>query len=124
MISILLVSKTKEAREAYVAQLCTALHIDQFDRTIFQPQTSLGIDDVREIQKKALFKPLKSSEKAIIIYDAHLATTEAQNALLKLLEEPPTNTRIILTASSIRPFLPTVLSRCKIIELDSTTKTS
>lgn len=119
MISTLIISVDKKTREQFALDFCSNLYIDKFDITTFQPENSLGIEDVREIQKKSLFKPLKSKEKALVLYDAQLATSEAQNALLKLLEEPPLHTYIILTASSTRPFLPTVLSRCKIITLDN-----
>src|SRR5579859_841327 len=118
MISLLVVSQEKENRETYALDFCKKLSIDPFDISLFQPQTSLGIEDVREIQKKVFLKPFKSKEKAIIIGDAHSATIEAQNALLKLLEEPPMNTYVILTASSTRQFLATILSRCKIVMLD------
>lgn len=122
MISLLIISQNKQAREDYTKAFCKEHAIDHFDITVFQPENSIGIEDVRELQKKAFLKPFKSQEKALVIHNAQQATNEAQNALLKLLEEPPTNTYIILTADSSRPFLPTVLSRCKIISLDSHTE--
>ena len=72
------------------------------------------------MQKKIFFKPIKSASKAVIIEDAHLLTTEAQNALLKVLEEPPAHTILILGSDTKEALLPTILSRCQIIELEST----
>jgi DNA polymerase III delta prime subunit len=118
MISLLIISQNKQTREAYAHTFCKEHAIDPFDITTFQPETSLGIEEVRELQKKTYLKPFKSHDKAIIIFDAQRATIEAQNALLKLLEEPPAHTYILLTANATRDFLPTVLSRCQIISLD------
>ncbi|MCK4936703.1 MAG: AAA family ATPase [Elusimicrobiales bacterium] len=78
-------------------------------------QQSLKIDTVREFSKYASKKPLFSEHKIFIINDADTLVTEAQNAMLKLLEEPPKNTFIILISSNKNIFLSTVLSRCHLI---------
>jgi DNA polymerase III delta prime subunit len=77
----------------------------------------VGIEDVRKIGEKLFLKPFKSDKKAIIIDLSLGITIEAQNGMLKTLEEPPTSTIIILTAGNIEDFLPTILSRCKIFEI-------
>ena len=69
------------------------------------------------MQKRLFLKPIRSQTKAIILEDAHLLTLEAQNALLKVLEEPPEHTIIILSTENKDILLPTVVSRCQIIEL-------
>jgi DNA polymerase III gamma/tau subunit len=79
-------------------------------------QQSLKIDTVREFTKYVYKKPLLSEHKIFIINDADTLVTEAQNAMLKLLEEPPKNTFIILISSQKNTFLPTVLSRCHVIQ--------
>ncbi|MEO8784926.1 MAG: AAA family ATPase [Candidatus Saccharimonadales bacterium] len=80
---------------------------------------SIGIDQIRQAQA---FVRLKSTghqllNRAILLLDAHLLTIEAQNAFLKLLEEPPVDTVIVLTASSRQKLLPTILSRTSAIQL-------
>lgn len=72
------------------------------------------IADVRELNK---FVSLSLAQKsAIVIEDVHYASHDAQNAFLKSLEEPQENLIYILTASSQDSVLPTILSRCQLIE--------
>ena len=120
MTSFLIIHKNPAIRQEYAASLAKKEHIDPFDITTIELETSLGIEDVRTIQKKIFLKPFRGDTKATIIYNAHTASIEAQNALLKLLEEPPAHTILILTAQNKQSFLPTILSRCTIIELDTT----
>ncbi len=74
---------------------------------------SIGIETIRELQHfTSLMLPGAAGTRRIIfIPEAHTLTSEAQNALLKLLEEPPLNTFFILTASSEQALLPTIRSR-------------
>src|SRR6185437_9430791 len=65
---------------------------------------------------------MKSANKLIVIEDAQLLTPEAQNALLKVLEEPPANTFIILGAETKESLLPTILSRCQIVQVEEESK--
>ena len=68
------------------------------------------------MQKKILEAPIISKNKVYIIDDADLMTTEAQNCLLKTLEEPPEFVTIILIGSKENSFLSTIKSRCTIIK--------
>jgi hypothetical protein len=83
-----------------------------FMRTI-NPDTkdSIGIDAVREIKNFLWQKPNTSSRRTLIIDNAELLTTEAQNALLKITEEPPVSSLLILVTSDIESILPTIVSR-------------
>lgn len=72
---------------------------------------SIGIDAVREIKNFLWQKPNMSARRTLIIDDAELLTTEAQNALLKLTEEPPASSLLIVIASNIESILPTITSR-------------
>ncbi len=126
MVSFVIVSTDKKKREAYVQTLAGEEGIDQFDITVLARDTSdkkatqsIGIEDVKQMQKKLFLKPIKSKTKAVIIEEAHLLTPEAQNALLKVLEEPPAHTIILLNTNSKEALLPTILSRCQIIELET-----
>lgn len=74
---------------------------------------SIGVDDIREqIVEKVKIKPYSYERKIFIVDEADTMTVQAQNALLKTLEEPPKYVLIILIAENMENFLPTVLSRC------------
>lgn len=75
--------------------------------------SSITIETIRQTQAFVRLKTTGTQtwRRAIIIEDAHLLTIEAQNAFLKLLEEPPADTLIILTATSQTDLLPTITSR-------------
>lgn len=76
---------------------------------------SVSIDAVREIKKFLWQKPVASPRRTLIIDDAELMTTEAQNALLKLTEEPPASSLLIIVTSDTEGILPTILSRVQSI---------
>jgi hypothetical protein len=82
----------------------------------YQSETSVGIDMIRNIRKSLLVGSGTVGNRMIIIHDFDTATFEAQNAFLKILEEPPVRTIIVLTAKSKNLLLSTVLSRCQIIQ--------
>lgn len=121
MISLLITSFNKRKRDEYINTIIQQEEIDAFDVTRIVPETSFGIELVRDVQKKAFLKPLKSKKKIIVLEEAHITTIEAQNALLKLLEEPPQDTVMILSADNSNTFLPTILSRCVSINLNEPT---
>ena len=73
---------------------------------------NIKIDQIRELTKKVYEKPIISNKKVYIINDSNLMTKEAQNSLLKTLEEPPEYVTIILVTSNESMFLPTIKSRC------------
>ena len=78
-----------------------------------------GIDTIRAINSFLSKKPISHQNKIVLIQDAQNLLTEAQNALLKNLEEPGVNNYIILTADNSSSLLPTIISRCKIIKIKS-----
>ena len=126
MTSFVIISKNKAKRVAFANEFCANEKIYTFDVTFLEKDTSakqasqsIGIEDIKRIQKKLFLKPLKSKQKAVIIEDASLLTTEAQNALLKVLEEPPAQTIILLGADTKESLLPTILSRCTLIPLEA-----
>ncbi len=85
---------------------------------IFVPPSgsSIKIDQIRAIKDFAYVKPALSHRKVIVIDDAHLMTKESANALLKVLEEPPTDTHFILVSIGKDTLLPTILSRTYQVE--------
>lgn len=83
------------------------------DFKIINPDgNNIKIDQIRELVKNVYEKPIISNRKVYIINDSNLMTKEAQNSLLKTLEEPPEYITIILITSNSSLFLPTVISRC------------
>lgn len=87
-----------------------------FTRFEIIPSPSIGIEQIREIKNKLRFKSYQKIINLIIIYDIHKATAEAQNSLLKILEEPPADSLFVLTSGFEELILPTVVSRCKIVK--------
>jgi DNA polymerase III delta prime subunit len=72
---------------------------------------SIGIDAAREVKNFLWQRPNTSARRTLIIDNAELLTTEAQNALLKITEEPPSSSLLILVTSDIESILPTIVSR-------------
>lgn len=117
--SILIVSKDENQIQKFLDKTFAENKIDRFDITTLEQEGTIGIEDVRILQKNISLKPLKSPKKAVLIKNSENITIEAQNALLKTLEEPPPNTIVILASKTKETLLPTVLSRCRIVNLTS-----
>lgn len=71
-----------------------------------------GIDEIRDLRDKVKLAPFKASKKVYIIDEVHMLTTEAFNALLKTLEEPPAHVVFILCTTEPHKVPATILSRC------------
>jgi len=71
-----------------------------------------GIDEMRDLREKIWLAPLKAKKKVYIIDEVHMLTTEAFNALLKTLEEPPEHAMFILCTTEPQKIPATILSRC------------
>ena len=86
--------------------------------TITHSKNSIGVEEIRRSRMRAdlQIKPYSSPHKIYLIPDAEKLTVQAQNALLKTLEEPPEYAVIILIANGLVSFLPTVLSRCVVLQ--------
>lgn len=79
---------------------------------------SIGVDDIREqINNTIMVRPYSSYYKIYIVDEAEKMTQQAQNALLKTIEEPPSYAIIILLTTNQDAFLPTILSRCVQLKL-------
>lgn len=80
---------------------------------------SIGVDDVRQqINDTIMIRPYSSYYKIYIVDEAEKMTPQAQNALLKTIEEPPSYAIIILLTTNQEAFLPTILSRCVQLKLN------
>ena len=116
MQSILIVGSKEKTKEKAL-QVCGENKISKFDIDTIETEKALGILEIRLLQKRVFLKPIKSEKKAVILEVFLGMTLEAQNSFLKLLEEPPNNTIIIMLTEETDFLLPTVLSRCNILNL-------
>lgn len=71
------------------------------------------IDEIRELRERVGYAPAQARFKVYIIDEVHMLTTEAANALLKTLEEPPPYVIFILATTEVHKLLPTIISRCQ-----------
>lgn len=96
------------------------LHNQPYIKTILPIKNVISIERIREVTNFIKLKATgsESIKRVIIIQDAHTMTIEAQNALLKTLEEPPLDTVLILTISDISNLLPTIISRLNITNIN------
>lgn len=83
-----------------------------------EEKKNIKIEQIRQMQEKISEKPITSEKKVYIIKDSETMTTEAQNCLLKTLEEPPEYATIILITSNESKLLNTIKSRCMKISFD------
>jgi len=77
----------------------------------------LSIADIRELRQVVTGKPYEGRRKVVLLFAADRMNTEASNALLKTLEEPPGNLLLLLVTDRIHRLLPTILSRCQPVHL-------
>lgn len=119
MIARLLISLSLKQRIGEIEKILSSegLKNPHPDLLYFPKDSKLGIEQARAIKKHFSLKPYQSKGIAVVMDDASNLTIEAQNALLKTLEEPPKDAILILAAPSDAKFLPTILSRCEIIKL-------
>jgi DNA polymerase III subunit delta' len=87
------------------------------DIHILEPEEEgLKIETVRELQRNISLRPYEGRQKVFIINNAHRMTAEASGALLKILEEPPGSTLLILISDKPGLLFKTVISRCKALK--------
>ncbi|HWQ52018.1 MAG TPA: DNA polymerase III subunit [Terriglobales bacterium] len=95
-----------------VCRVCTSFDAGTNpDLTVVDCEKSIKVEAVRELRELACANPVSAVRRVFVIMDADKMTPQAQNALLKLFEEPPPHLVIVLTAVSADALLPTVRSR-------------
>jgi len=82
-------------------------------------ESEVKIDQVRELQRRLALTPRQAGRRIALLVDFDLASAEAQNALLKTLEEPADRVVLLLTAGSTSRLFPTLVSRCEVLNLRS-----
>lgn len=110
--AVIVTGGSNETRRTYIEGLLTEAGIAPYNRIrIAAEGISIGIKEIRDFIRNLSASSFGPSLRSGIIWGAQLLTVEAQNALLKTLEEPPANARIILETASMHALLSTIISR-------------
>lgn len=116
----ILVSKNRGGRDDEIWKTLLTFQITPKNPDLFiLEDEKIGIAQIKQIIKHFSTKPFGSTLKSVVIFDAGNISIDAQNAMLKILEEPPENSIILIGVDSETRLLPTVLSRCLVISLQS-----
>lgn len=92
--------------------------IDLIKWKISSNKKSIGVDEIRNLIIDINKKPYEENKKIIIVYNCEKMTIQAQNAFLKTIEEPPSETYIIMLCQDISSLLDTIISRCQIYKFN------
>jgi len=97
-----------------VCENCVEIKLgNSFDVIEIDGASNNGVDNIRELRENVNFAPAKSKYKIYIIDEVHMVTTQAFNALLKTLEEPPPHIVFIFATTEMHKIPETILSRCQ-----------
>ena len=105
--------KTKEVEPCNKCEQCVSImHGNNLDILEIDGASNRGIDEIRDLREKVKLSPASARKKVYIIDEVHMLTTEAFNALLKTLEEPPSHVVFILCTTEPHKVPATIKSRC------------
>jgi DNA polymerase-3 subunit delta' len=79
----------------------------------FERNVNIPVEQIRNLQKEISLKPFEGKRKVVVIAQAENMHISSANSLLKTLEEPPSDTNLILTSNDVNKLLPTMVSRCQ-----------
>lgn len=117
MHAFLIIGGDKETIEKELVSRAATWKISAWDTIRIPKEGTIRIDMIRDFERELALIPRNSPAKVGVLTDIDRATPEAQNALLKTLEEPPPHTYIIATTSIPEALLPTVRSRMSVVKL-------
>jgi len=95
-------------------KITAGMHPDIIQVSLSEKKKMISISQIREMGLLLSAKPNEARNRMVLINDADRMNVQAQNALLKVLEEPPDKTFFILIATQTSPLLPTIMSRCRL----------
>lgn len=123
MLAKLIIATDVQARKETINSILGdhGLKLTHPDLLYFDEPDKLGVEEAKKIRQHLSLKPYQGKSRAIALVSAYNLTLEAQNALLKTLEEPPDTALIILGSPSEDNLLPTVVSRCQVIFINNQT---
>lgn len=112
----------KSASACGICSSCLkVMNNNSLDTLIYPTQKNFLMEDVNDLLDKINITPAENDYKVVIINNIDQASAIVQNKLLKSIEEPPKFVKFVLTCSSSKKVLPTIVSRCELIPLDSFT---
>jgi DNA polymerase III subunit delta' len=113
-------SENHEVFKTIAAKSCPDLLVveREFDEKTGKHKKGIVVDDIRKINEFMHKTSSDGNYRVVIVDGADKMNNNSQNAILKVLEEPPAKTVILLTANNIGAFLPTIKSRCRSLKLD------
>ena len=112
MIPLLLVTNDNKKLKDFLSSISNK---DDVFFEIIPEKTEYSINEIKNIISET--KIFYRQKRLYYLPNFHISSLPAQNAFLKILEEPPSNVQIILTTNTVEKLLPTVVSRCKVINL-------
>ena len=99
---------------AAVAASCVAIaNATSLDVIEMDAASNNSVDDIRDLREKVAYAPVSGRHKVYILDEAHMLSSQAWNAFLKTLEEPPPRTVFVLATTEAQKVLPTVVDRCQ-----------
>jgi DNA polymerase-3 subunit gamma/tau len=94
--------------------VCTSVNAgDDLDVVEIDGASNNGVENIRELRENAIYRPARARFKIYIIDEVHMLSSGAFNALLKILEEPPSHVKFIFATTEPNKVLPTIQSRCQ-----------
>lgn len=108
--------KKEDYEKVFISEYADVGQVIPFKRSIL-------VNAIRELEREANFRPYEGKARFFIIDDADKMNPQAANALLKTLEEPPETTYIFLITSRYNSLLPTIISRCQVLQFQPIEKT-
>jgi DNA polymerase-3 subunit delta' len=102
--------------------VCRACQLVQRDRhpdvhLVAPEKDRIRIEEIRDLQRAVSLAPIEGAYRVCVISHFDVATPSAANCLLKTLEEPPDRVILVLTADRLESLLPTIISRCQVLDL-------
>ena len=111
-------SKDNPCQECHSCKQALSDNQPDIIKVMHEKPNTISVDDIRaQINNDVAIKPYSSPYKVYIINEAEKMTVQAQNAILKTLEEPPEYAVILLLTSNVNSLLPTILSRCVVLNM-------
>ncbi len=109
---------TEPCQECHSCKQALSANQPDIIRVTHEKPNTISVDDIRvQINNDVAIKPYSSRYKVYIVNEAEKMTQQAQNALLKTLEEPPEYAVILLLTANVNSLLPTILSRCVVLNM-------
>lgn len=104
-----------------ICRACRLIEADRFADVHWyrreEGRQQLRVEVIKQFLREVHLKPLESDHKVFVVEDADKLNPSSANRLLKILEEPPPESLLLLLALDVRDFLPTILSRCHVIRV-------